>query len=228
MRCLLLPLLPGYRAVPRARQRSVTSLASTATALSTGDLSAVAHSLWAEVVRPGDTVVDATAGRGHDSLALARLALTPGAGRLLSLDVQPAAVLSTQQLLASELSAELLSRAEVMQVCHSTLSCLLPANSTRLVAFNLGYLPGESDKQVITKPEVTREALQAACAICRPGGLVSVMVYTGHPGGEEEGRAVEEFASSLPARLWTTSRHSLLNRAATCPFLVCLHRRPAG
>ena len=225
MRCLLLPFLPSARSSSRVGQlRSSRSAAAAAAGLTSGDLSVVAHSLWSDIVKKGDTVVDATSGRGHDALFLARLALAPGAGRLLALDLQHAAVLSTQKLLAAELSEEQVRRTEVLQACHSTLATLLPPASARLIAFNLGYLPGDSDKQVVTQPATTRSALEAACSICMPGGLVSVMCYPGHAGGEEEAQTVEEFARSLPARGWTASRHSLLNRAASCPFLICLAR----
>lgn len=53
---------------------------------------------------------------------------------------------------------------------------------SRLVAFNLGYLPG-GDKTVITTSKTTLPALQAASRILRSEGLISVMVYVGHPGG---------------------------------------------
>lgn len=52
----------------------------------------------------------------------------------------------------------------------------------RLVAFNLGYLPG-GEKQVITRSETTLLALEAAKRILAPGGLISIVVYLGHPGG---------------------------------------------
>lgn len=45
-----------------------------------------AHLLWAQVVRPGDFVVDATSGNGGDALWLAR-AVGPS-GRLLAIDIQ--------------------------------------------------------------------------------------------------------------------------------------------
>ncbi|KAL0009386.1 hypothetical protein SO802_010888 [Lithocarpus litseifolius] len=51
----------------------------------------------------------------------------------------------------------------------------------RLVAFNLGYLPA-GDKKIITKPEITLLALEAAKGILM-SGLISLVVYVGHPGG---------------------------------------------
>lgn len=52
----------------------------------------------------------------------------------------------------------------------------------RLVAFNLGYLPG-GDKEITTQTETTLLALEAAGRIIEPGGLISAVVYVGHPKG---------------------------------------------
>lgn len=52
----------------------------------------------------------------------------------------------------------------------------------RLVAFNLGYLPG-GDKTLITVPHTTEMALRAASKLLESKGLISIIVYVGHPGG---------------------------------------------
>ncbi|GJT57964.1 S-adenosyl-L-methionine-dependent methyltransferases superfamily protein [Tanacetum coccineum] len=49
-------------------------------------------------------------------------------------------------------------------------------------AFNLGYLPG-GDKTLITKSDTTRLAMEVASRIVASGGLISMLVYVGHPGG---------------------------------------------
>jgi Putative rRNA methylase len=51
----------------------------------------------------------------------------------------------------------------------------------RLVCFNLGYLPGSS-KELVTKPDTTLAALDAALEVVMVGGLVSIAVYVGHEG----------------------------------------------
>lgn len=74
-------------------------------------------------------------------------------------------------------------------ICSELLlsNCVLQMRSSilfgfRLVAFNLGYLPG-GDKTILTSPRTTVAALHAACRVLQSGGLISVMVYIGHPGG---------------------------------------------
>ena len=52
----------------------------------------LAHHWVRRVVEPGETVIDATAGNGHDSVFLARL--VGPSGRLLAFDVPPAALAS--------------------------------------------------------------------------------------------------------------------------------------
>ena len=61
-------------------------------------LTRAAHVLWAQIVRPGDFVVDATSGNGADTVWLAR-AVGP-TGRVLAFDVQVCA-LGCQNLLRS-------------------------------------------------------------------------------------------------------------------------------
>jgi hypothetical protein len=65
--------------------------------------------------------------------------------------------------------------------------------------FNLGYLPG-SDKTRITMADTTLLALASALDWLAPRGIMTVVVYPGHPGGDEEAEAVRFFASQRPAR----------------------------
>ncbi|XP_020238021.1 uncharacterized protein LOC109817218 [Cajanus cajan] len=93
----------------------------------------------------------------------------------------------------------------------------------RLVAFNLGYLPG-GDKEIITRSETTLLALEAAERVLMPGGLISIVVYVGHPGGREEIEAVESFAARLCVENWICCKIQMLNR----PFAqipIFLYRR---
>uniref|UniRef100_A0A0D9WII9 Uncharacterized protein n=1 Tax=Leersia perrieri TaxID=77586 RepID=A0A0D9WII9_9ORYZ len=93
----------------------------------------------------------------------------------------------------------------------------------RLVAFNLGYLPG-GDKTIITIPKTTELALQAASRIVSSGGLISVLVYIGHPGGRDELNVVESFASSLPIDTWTSCKFEMVNRPVA-PVLILLYKK---
>ncbi|CAN1157866.1 Putative rRNA methylase YtqB [Linum perenne] len=185
----------------------------------------VAHLVWSRVVKPGDTVIDATCGNGHDTLAMLKLvADESGRGRVYGLDIQKDALNSSSSLLDESLTPKERELVKLFGICHSRMEGILPENSpVRLVAFNLGYLPG-GDKDVITVPETTRLALDAAKRILLSGGLISLVVYIGHPGGREELEAVEGFASGLSVDEWSCCKFQLLNRPVA-PVLVFLFKR---
>jgi tRNA G37 N-methylase Trm5 len=75
---------------------------------------------------------------------------------------------------------------------HAELDRLIPVEHHGRVAavmFNLGYLP-KGDKEFKTSAETTGPALKHAVRLLKPGGMMTVMAYVGHPGGPEEAMAV--------------------------------------
>ena len=88
------------------------------------------------------------------------------------------------------------------------------------------YVPyGEgSDKALVTRKESTVTAVSAAIEVLRPGGVLTVVGYTGHEGGWEEVEAVMGFVSSLDPREFTATNHSIVNRD-NCPQLIAVHRK---
>ncbi|KAL5746602.1 hypothetical protein ACOSP7_027748 [Xanthoceras sorbifolium] len=185
----------------------------------------VAHLVWKHVVRKGDIVVDATCGNGYDTLAMLKLvADESGTGRVYGLDVQGEALDNTSSLLDETVNRAEKQLVKLFNICHSKIEELVPKDtSVRLVAFNLGYLPG-GDKTVITKSETTLMALEAAERILIQGGLISMVVYVGHPGGREELETVEAFASRLSVDNWICCKFQMLNRPLA-PVLVFLFKR---
>lgn len=57
----------------------------------------------------------------------------------------------------------------------------LKSNDIKHPRLAAGYLPG-SDKATTTQASSTLAAVEAACEVLRPGGLLSILCYTGHPG----------------------------------------------
>jgi predicted methyltransferase len=146
-----------------------------------------AHRAVAEVVRPGDTVIDATAGNGHDTCFLA--GLVGPTGKVYAFDVQPEAIEATRQRLEA---AGLAAQARLLDSGHERMDAALPmALKGRISAimFNLGYLPG-GDKTIVTRPSSTTRALELATEWLKPGGILTVMAYPGHDGGAKELEAV--------------------------------------
>lgn len=161
-------------------------------------LTELAQAAVGEIVRPGDTVVDATAGNGHDTQFLAER-VGPG-GRVLAFDIQRAAIENTSK----RLQDAGLENVDLFHRDHGQMSNAIPVKRMgriSAVMFNLGYLPG-GDKAVITRIDSTRAAiLQAATLLC-PGGVISIVAYSGHSGGQSETKAVEEVLDAFDRTLF--------------------------
>lgn len=153
------------------------------------------HDVLRTHLAAGDRVIDATMGNGHDTLLLARL-VAPN-GRVAAFDIQPAAVENTRQRLTE---AGLLDNVTLHLVSHDRLLTTLGPDwpgRVAAVTFNLGYLPG-GDKSLITRARTTVAALDQALGTLHPGGLLSLMLYRGHPGANEETAAVQHWLTELP------------------------------
>ncbi|KAL8215654.1 hypothetical protein R6Q57_022491 [Mikania cordata] len=185
----------------------------------------VAHSIWKHVVQKGDAVVDATCGNGYDTLAMVDMVADEScSGHVYSMDIQETALQNTICLLDKSLDPHKKEMVELFVTCHSQMEEVVPRGVTvRLVAFNLGYLPG-GDKTVITKSETTLLGMKAASRIIASGGLISMLVYVGHPGGMEEYEMVEGFASKLAVDEWICCKLQMMNRPLA-PILVLLCKR---
>lgn len=180
----------------------------------------IVHDWIRTLVRPGDRVVDATCGNGHDTLLLASCCL-PG-GRLWALDIQASAVEQTRQRLKSNGLADGLT---LHHLSHDAWETLPDAEGPlRCVVFNLGYLPG-SDKQIMTMADVTVKAHQRFMAHLGSGGVILTTAYTGHAGGQEEADVLVSWARSLDPADWSVARFAWINQPASAPFILTIQRR---
>lgn len=182
----------------------------------------LAQALLAERLRPGDRAIDATLGNGHDAVFLARA--VGATGRVFGFDIQPEALEVTRERLEAD---GLSDRVSLIHGCHSTMLepiALESAEGIRGVMFNLGYLPG-GDKTRITRPETTMAALDAAIRLLAPGGLLTIIAYPGHPGGDEETATVENWASTLDQDSFSVAQYRFLNQVHHPPRLLAIERR---
>lgn len=211
----------------------------------------MAHTLWRAVMRPGDTVVDATMGNGWDTVALARILADLDAspagdaskpGRVVAFDVQEDALTSTRARVREALTPDQASRVDLVLKSHERMEehvrvpgvnafddddddSGMETDAVGVVCFNLGYLPGPTaDKEVRTRRTTTVSAVASGVRVLRPGGVLTVVGYTGHEGGWEEVEAVMELVSSLDPREFTATNHSVVNRD-NCPQLIAVHRK---
>ena len=153
-----------------------------------------AQQIVQSVLQPGSVAIDATAGNGYDAQFLAEL--VGPAGTVFAFDLQAIALANTSR----RLSEAGISNVELLNANHDQLAALIPSQlhgQIAAVMFNLGYLPG-GDKTVTTQPNSTRLAIEQAAALLSPGGVMTILAYTGHDGGAGEATTVEEVLRQLP------------------------------
>ena len=183
-------------------------------------------------VHPGDTVVDATCGNGHDTLRLARmlgLNAVPNSGLLFGFDVQAQAIEATRQRLRNEGFEDALVMDRITLAClgHEQMLTFLQERSipeVSAIVFNQGYLPG-GDKTLTTRTGTTLSAVTDALQQLRAGGLCCLTMYSGHPEGAAEKRALLAFAEGLDGKLWHVSYISMLNQKKDPPEILLISRK---
>jgi len=185
----------------------------------TGSLISTAHELVSDVVRPGDQVVDATVGNGHDTLFLAK-AVGQG-GRVIGFDIQQQAINSARVRLSEgnieekNVDLHVRSHAEMDAVVKAEVSCVM---------FNLGYLPG-ADKSLITRAESSLSALEKAASLLKNGGLLTVMCYPGHAGGDTEAELVKGWLLGLPSDQFEVQVYRREGYRESTPFLLVAQKK---
>ncbi len=139
----------------------------------------------------------------------------------MGFDIQKEAVESTRRRLQLHEISE--SVYELHHASHSTISRIDLA-PVKAAMFNLGYLPG-GDKSVITSAEDSLAALQAVLDSLASGGVVTVMCYPGHEGGDTEAKEILNFCQMLDRQVWQVQRVDELDQDQTRPFLIGIFRR---
>lgn len=169
------------------------------------------------VVRQGALVIDATAGNGRDTLFLARL-VGPG-GHVFAFDIQETALQKTEFSLNQNGLAE---RVTLIHAGHETMAAHIDV-PVSAVMFNLGYLPG-GDHAIVTRPESTRSGLAASLELLRPGGLITVVLYPGHPQGKAEREIIVDYCRSLDSKVCRVVQVGLLNCSGVPPELLVVKK----
>jgi predicted methyltransferase len=181
------------------------------------------HKILANVIQPGDLAIDATVGNGHDTVFLAEAVGETGA--VIGFDVQQQALENTKRILQQK---KLQRRVRLRLQSHATIAGHIPAgmnHGIKAVMFNLGYLPG-SDKSVITRGSTTLTALNGVLPrLAHSGGVISIVAYRGHQGGEEETQAVLEWGSRLPPSLYAVQIVKSPTSSEKSPLLMVVTKR---
>ena len=180
-----------------------------------------AHEALSAILEPGDVAIDATVGNGHDTLFLARS--VGDSGTVYGFDIQEQALDTAYRRLQEE---GLQGRVSLYHAGHEAMSLVLPESirgRVRAVMFNLGYLPG-GDKQRTTTISTTLSALQQAVELLAHGGVISLLAYTGHPGGREEAEEAKAWARRLSPDYYAVEIEVPPSLSGSAPEWIRVHR----
>ena len=172
-------------------------------------------------VLPGDRVIDATMGNGHDTEFLARL--VGPSGRVYAFDIQQRALEQTHIRLNN---ASLLDRCSLYLKSHSEIQSTV-SERVRAAMFNLGWLPG-GPKDVTTLWPSTKAAILSCMDLLLPGGVITVCVYPGHAAGDEERSNLMEFLSVLRPQEFTVLHQKFINAGPGAPECFVLQKNTQG
>ncbi len=170
-----------------------------------------------QTVKQGDIVIDATCGRGNDTLLLARL--VGAAGRVYSFDIQESALQSARILLETE---QLNDRVKLINADHAQISLYID-EKIHAAMFNLGYLPGGSH-QITTKSLTTIKAVEETLGLLAPGGIITIVAYPGHESGAEELEELRNYLSTVPQQQFDIIAVSFLNQINCPPQLIVVQK----
>ena len=175
----------------------------------------LSHSFMTQHVPKGGFCIDATAGRGRDTLFLAEL--VGEEGKVLAFDVQEDAVTSTSTLLRDHG----IHHAEVVLDSHSNMDCYAEKETADAIMFNFGWLPG-GDHRVFTKKETSITAIENGLEILKPGGVMSLCIYYGKETGYEERDALQHFLKTVDPQRLTILFCDFINRTGEPPLVAFL------
>lgn len=168
----------------------------------------------------GDIVIDATMGNGHDTRYLADLVGKDG--QVFAFDVQKKAIEQTSNRLGEQYPY-----VHLIHDGHEKMAAHLPADAYGQISaavFNLGYLPG-GDKTVTTQAHTTIEAIKQLLDWLKPGGLIVLVIYHGHPEGKKEKEFLLDYCRSLHHEEVQVLSYQYMNIHNDPPFVVAIEKK---
>lgn len=180
----------------------------------------LAMKITLEYIKAGDTVIDATAGNGHDTLILAEA--VGSNGRVIAFDIQKKALENTKKLLKEN---GLLDRAKLVNDSHEKLmDYAKEGDQTSAIVFNLGYLP-TGDKSITTNGNSSIWAIKVASKLIKLGGIITLVLYSGHEEGSKEKKMILDMLEQFSSTGYHVAYTSMINQANNPPEIVWITRK---
>lgn len=177
------------------------------------------HSVLAVSIEEGDFCIDATAGKGNDTLFLSEK--VGEQGTVLAFDIQREAIEQAEDKIRK---AGYSNRVKFVLGGHEHMDQYADEESAAVILFNLGYLPG-GDHNLATRESTTLEAAGKGLSILKKQGVMCICIYSGGDSGFEEKEAVLAWAKNLPAKEYDVISCPFINKPNNPPLPVFIRKR---
>lgn len=180
-----------------------------------------AHALVKNYLHQGAVAIDATVGNGYDTLFLAEQ--VGATGKVFGFDIQPTALDMTRSRLARANLSDCLT---LCLASHALMAEKVPLSyhgKISAVMFNLGYLPG-GDKTIMTVANSTLPALNSASRLLSIRGIITILAYPGHKGGDIETDQVKLWSEQLDRKQFTVSIANTAENKSSAPVLFAVYK----
>lgn len=178
----------------------------------------IAKNIMKAAIKRGDIAIDATMGNGNDTLFLAQLVGVEG--KVFAFDIQHKAMINTEKMIVEKGLEKI---ATLILDGHQNVDQYVVGEVSG-VMFNLGYLP-KGNHQIITKPQTTIIAVGKCLKLLKPGGVITILVYHGHPGGRIEKEELFPYIENLDSKQFHVIKMDFINQKNTPPLLVIIIKK---
>lgn len=176
------------------------------------------HEIIRSQVKEGGVYIDATMGKGNDTLFLCQLAKETG--KVIAFDIQKEAIVQTKQLLKAR---GVIERAQLILDGHEHMDRYAEQESVDAICFNFGYLPG-GNHEIATSADTSVEAVKKGLSLLKHGGMMSLCIYSGGDTGFEEKEDLLKFLKELSPKRYTVIVNEYWNRGNYPPLPVFIFK----
>lgn len=164
-----------------------------------------------EKIKKTDICLDATCGRGNDTLFLAKLSK-----KVYAFDVQKEAIDYSKNLLKEY------DNIEFINDTHENILDYINEN-INIAMFNLGYLP-KGDKTITTKCSSTIASVSKVIKKLEVNGIITIVCYPGHPEGFIESKELIEYLKNINQKEYDIVRYDFINQINNPPFAIIIEK----
>lgn len=172
------------------------------------------HDFFRNWLHEGGLYIDATIGNGYDTEFLCKGAGT--SGKVIGFDIQELAIEHTKERL---MKADVWERCQLVLDGHQNLNEYVEENTVDGIMFNFGYLPG-GDHACMTRGKTSIEAIAKGLEALKPGGIMSMCIYSGQDTGFEEKDAILKYLKEVDQKKYVIIKSEFYGRPNNPPIPV--------